>query len=88
MDALRELRLLHHRDRIDADFAIRLRSWTGIADGPPDAVVLALSGPASTAEAEFVTILRAAGGDGFSPVVIGALDEGTVATGGRPAWAS
>ena len=70
MEALRGLRLLHYRDRADADLAARLCQWSGTADGPPDAVVLALCGPASAAESEFLTVLRAPGGDGFSPVVI------------------
>ncbi|MFI2652729.1 hypothetical protein [Micromonospora fulviviridis] len=82
VDALRGLRLLHHRDRVDADLAARLRRWSGTADGPPDAVVLVLSGPASTAESEFLTALRSPGGDGFCPVTIGALREGTAATAG------
>ncbi|MEU5941615.1 hypothetical protein ABZ807_21065 [Micromonospora sp. NPDC047548] len=81
VDALRGLRLLHHRDRVDADLAARLRRWSGTADGPPDAVVLVLSGPASAAESEFLTVLRSPG-DGFSPVVICALREGTAATPG------
>lgn len=84
VDALRGLRLLHHRDRVDADFAARLRRWSGTADGPPDAVVLVLSKPASAAESEFLTALRAPGGDGFSPVAICALEAGTAATAGSP----
>jgi hypothetical protein len=86
MDALRGLRLLHHRDRVDADLAARLRRWSGTADGPPDAVVLVLSGPASAAESEFLSVLRAPGGDGFSPVAICALREGTAATAGSRQW--
>ncbi|MEV5764318.1 hypothetical protein AB0L34_07070 [Micromonospora sp. NPDC052213] len=82
VDALRGLRLLHHRDRVDADLAARLRRWSGTADGPPDAVVLVLSRPPSAAEWEFLTALRAPGGDGFSPVAICALEEGTAATAG------
>ncbi|MCW3817611.1 hypothetical protein ONA91_24455 [Micromonospora sp. DR5-3] len=84
VDALRGLRLLHHRDRVDADLAARLRRWSGTADGPPDAVVLVLSRPASAAESEFLTALRSPGGDGFSPVAICALEEGTAATAGSP----
>lgn len=84
VDALRGLRLLHHRDRVDADLAARLRRWSGTADGPPDAVVLVLSRPASAAESEFLTALRAPGGDGFSPVAICALEAGTAATAGSP----
>ncbi|MEH1016738.1 hypothetical protein V6U90_27015 [Micromonospora sp. CPCC 206060] len=84
VDALRGLRLLHHRDRVDVDLADRLRRWSGTADGPPDAVVLVLSRPASAAESEFLTALRSPGGDGFSPVVICALREGTAATVGSP----
>ncbi|RGC65319.1 hypothetical protein C5N14_29180 [Micromonospora sp. MW-13] len=82
VDALRGLRLLHHRDRVDADLAARLRRWSGTADGPPDAVVLVLSGPASAAESEFLTALRSPYGEGFSPVAICALEEGTAATAG------
>ncbi|MFG3420845.1 hypothetical protein [Micromonospora sp. NPDC048063] len=84
VDALRGLRLLHHRDRVDADLAARLRRWSGTADGPPDAVVLVLSRPASAAESEFLTALRSPDGDGFSPVAICALEEGTAATAGSP----
>ncbi|MFE0589317.1 hypothetical protein [Micromonospora echinospora] len=84
VDALRGLRLLHHRDHVDADLAARLRRWTGTADGPPDAVVLVLSGPASAAESEFLTALRSPYGEGFSPVVVCALPEGTAATAGTP----
>ncbi|MEO3781265.1 hypothetical protein ABGB16_31635 [Micromonospora sp. B11E3] len=82
VDALRGLRLLHHRDRVDADLAARLRHWSGTADGPPDAVVLVLSGPGSAAELEFLAALRSPGGDGFPPVTICALREGTAATAG------
>lgn len=82
VDALRGLRLLHYHDRADADLATRLRRWSGTADGPPDAVVLALSGPASAAESEFLTVLRAPGGDGFSPVVLCALAADASATAG------
>ncbi|MEU4776503.1 hypothetical protein [Micromonospora sp. NPDC023633] len=84
VDALRGLRLLHHRDDVDADFAARLRRWTGTADGPPDAVVLVLSGPPSAAESEFLTALRSPYGEGFPPVVICALRAGTAATAGSP----
>ncbi|BCL13688.1 sensor histidine kinase [Micromonospora sagamiensis] len=84
VDALRGLRLLHHRDDVDADLAARLRRWTGTADGPPDAVVLALSGPPSAAESEFLTALRSPYGEGFPPVVICALRAGTAATAGSP----
>jgi hypothetical protein len=41
--------------------------------------VLVLSGPAGAAELEFLTALRSPGGDGFSPVAICALREGTAA---------
>ncbi|GAA2718708.1 hypothetical protein ACFY2R_20260 [Micromonospora olivasterospora] len=82
VDALRGLRLLRYRDRVDADLAARLRRWSGTVDGPPDAVVLVLSGPASAAELEFLAALRAPGGDGFPPVAICALREGTAATAG------
>ncbi|SCL13186.1 hypothetical protein [Micromonospora inyonensis] len=84
VDALRGLRLLHHRDDVDADLAARLRCWTGTADGPPDAVVLVLSGPPSAAESEFLTALRSPYGEGFPPVVICALRAGTSATAGSP----
>ncbi|WP_431906633.1 hypothetical protein [Micromonospora carbonacea] len=82
VDALRGMRLLHYRDRVDADLAARLSRWSGTADGPPDAVVLVLSGPASTAESEFLAVLRSPGGDGFCPVVICAPRAGTAATAG------
>ncbi|WP_141725272.1 hypothetical protein [Micromonospora pallida] len=84
VDALRGLRLLHHRDHVDADLAARLRHWSGTADGPPDAVVLALSGPASTAESEFLAALRSPYGEGFPPVTICALADGTAATAESP----
>ncbi|WP_416902588.1 hypothetical protein [Micromonospora echinospora] len=82
VDALRGLRLLHHRDDVDADLAARLRRWTGTSDGPPDAVVLVLSGPASAAESEFLAALRSPYGEGFSPVVVCALPA--AATAGTP----
>ncbi|MER7472785.1 hypothetical protein [Micromonospora sp. NPDC000018] len=84
VDALRGLRLLHHRDDVDADLAARLRRWTGTADGPPDAVVLVLSGPPSAAESEFLTALRSPYGEGVPPVVICARRAGTAATAGSP----
>ncbi|NBE80133.1 hypothetical protein [Micromonospora rubida] len=85
-DALRGLRLGHCRDRVDVDLAVRLRRWSDGAYGLPDAVLLALGGPASAAESEFLTVLRAPGRDGFSPVVISAMREGAAASSGSRQW--
>ncbi|WP_320065616.1 hypothetical protein [Micromonospora sp. RTGN7] len=85
-DALRDLRLLHCRDRVDADLGVRLRRWSDEVHGLPDAVVLALDGPASAAESEFLTVLRAAGPEGFSPVVISAMGEGAAASPRSRQW--
>jgi hypothetical protein len=76
---LRGLRLVAWRERVDADLAVRLRGWSGGVDGPPDAVVLVLSGPATAAESEFVNVLRTPGEVGFPTVVFGALRVGAVA---------
>jgi hypothetical protein len=75
--ALRGLLVVHRRERVDAELAVRLRGWAGTAEGPPDAVVLVLSGPVSTAESEFLTALRTPGRDGYPPVVICASGPGT-----------
>ncbi|WP_405097171.1 hypothetical protein [Micromonospora sp. NBC_01412] len=85
-DALRGLRLLHSRDRVDVDLAVRLRRWSDGMHGLPDMVLLALGGPASAAESEFLTMLRAPGRDGFSPMVICAMREGAAASSGSRQW--
>ncbi|WP_433385544.1 hypothetical protein [Micromonospora sp. KLBMP9576] len=86
-DALRGLRLLPCRDRVDVGLAVRLRRWSDEAHGLPDAVLLALGGPASAAESEFLTVLRGPGrGDEFAPVVVCAMREGTAASRGSREW--
>ncbi|MEV0128428.1 hypothetical protein AB0H83_08175 [Dactylosporangium sp. NPDC050688] len=70
---LRGLRLVHHRQRVDASLAAALRRWSSAPDGPPDVVILALDAMVTTAQSEFLGALRsvtstAAGG--FAPVVI------------------
>jgi signal transduction histidine kinase len=75
-EALRGMRVVCHRHRVDADLAVRLRSWDGTTEGPPDVVVCVLAGPVGAAEVEFLTALRAPGGAGFSPLTILAVREG------------
>ncbi|MGC4807663.1 hypothetical protein [Micromonospora sp. DT233] len=85
-DALRGLRLLHRRDRVDADLAMRLRRWSEEPYGLPDAVLLALGGPASTAESELLTVLRAPDRGDFSPVVVCAMRQGAAGSPGSRQW--
>ncbi|WP_432990151.1 hypothetical protein [Dactylosporangium sp. CA-233914] len=83
--ALRGLRLVHHRQRVDARLAAELCRWSDTADGPPDVVVLALDGLVTSAQSEFLGALRAPSPDGFAPVVICAHATGP---GARPRLAA
>jgi signal transduction histidine kinase len=85
-DALRGLHLRCVGKRVDVDLAVRLRRWSEEAHGLPDGVVLALGGPLSAAESEFLTVLRAPGRDGFSPVVVCAVREGAAVSPGSRRW--
>lgn len=71
--ALRGLRLVHHRQRVDASLAAALWRWSSAPDGPPDVVILALDAMVTTAQSEFLGALRSVTSTtagGFVPVVI------------------